>query len=42
LFAYGGRDERLLDGVGVNAVIDLREGALEVPSELEAVVFVVL
>jgi len=38
----GGRDEGFLDGVGVDAVIDLRERALEVPAELEAVVFVVL
>ena len=37
-----GREERLLDGVGVDAVVDLGEGALEVPTELEAVVFVVL
>ena len=41
-FGNGGRDERLLDGVGVDAVIDLRERALEVPPELEAVIFVVL
>ncbi len=38
----GGWDEGVLDGVGVDAVIDLGEGALEVPVELEAVVFVVL
>ena len=38
----GGRDERLLDGVGVDAVVDLGEGALEVPLQLEAVVFLVL
>ncbi len=38
----GGGNERLLDGVGMDAVVDLGEGALEVPAELEAVVFVVL
>ena len=38
----GGRDERVFDGIGVDAVIDLGEGALEVPIELEAVVFLVL
>jgi len=38
----GGRDERFFDGVGVDAVVDPGEGALEVPAELEAVVFVVL
>lgn len=38
----GGRQERLLDRVGVDAVVDLGEGALEIPPELEAVVFVVL
>ena len=37
-----GRDERFLDGVGVDAVIDLGEGSLEIPAELEAVVFLVL
>jgi len=37
----GGRDEGFFDGVGVDAVIDLRESALKVPAELEAVVFVV-
>ena len=30
----GGRDERILDRVGVDAVVDLGEGALEVPTEL--------
>ncbi len=38
----GRRDERLFDGVGVDAVIDLGERALEIPPELEPVVFVVL
>ena len=38
----GGRNERFLDRIGVDAVVDLREGALEVPIELQAVVFVVL
>ena len=38
----GGRDECFFDGIGVDAVIDLGEGALEVPVKLEAVVFVVL
>ena len=38
----GWRDERFLDRVGVDAVVDLGEGALEVPIELEPVVFVIL
>lgn len=38
----GRRDEGVLDGVSVDAVVDLGEGALEVPIELEAVVFLVL
>jgi hypothetical protein len=38
----GGGDEGFLDGVGVDAVIDLGQGALEVPFQPEAVVFVVL
>jgi len=38
----GGGNERLLDGVCVDAVVDLGESALEVPVELEAVVFLVL
>ena len=37
-----GRDEGVLDGVGVDAGVDLGEGALKVPIELQAVVFVVL
>ena len=37
-----GRDEPFLDRVGVDAVVDLGEGALEVPFELEAVAFLVL
>ena len=37
----GGRDEGFLYRIGVDAVIDLGEGALEVPTELEAVVFFV-
>ena len=36
-----GRDEGVLDGVGVDAVVDLGEGALEVPIQLEVVIFVV-
>jgi len=36
------RDERLFDGGGVDAVVDLGERALEIPIELEAAVFVVL
>ncbi len=36
------RDEGVLYRVGVDAVIDLCEGALEIPTELEAVVFFVL
>lgn len=39
--AYGDRDQRRLDGIGVDAVIDLGEGALEASPELEAVVFVI-
>jgi len=35
-------DESVLDGVGMIAVVDLGEGALEVPIELQAVIFVVL
>ena len=38
----GGWDERLLDGIGVDAVVDLGEGALEVPIELETVILVIL
>jgi hypothetical protein len=38
----GGRDERLLDGIGVDAVVDLGEGALEVPIELETVILLIL
>lgn len=37
----GGRDERFLDGIRVDAVVDLGEGALEVPLELEAVIFII-
>ena len=37
----GWRDEGFLDRVGMNAVVDLGEGALEVPIQLEAVIFVV-
>jgi hypothetical protein len=36
------RDKGVPDGVGVDAVVDLGEGALEIPIELEAVVLVVL
>lgn len=36
------RQECFFDGVGVDAVVNLCEGPLEVPAELEAVVFVVL
>lgn len=38
----GGREEGLLDGVGVDPVVDLGERALEVPAELETVVLVIL
>ena len=38
----GRRKEGLLDGVGVDAVIDFGEGALEIPIQLQAVVFIVL
>jgi hypothetical protein len=38
----GGRDKGLFDGVGVDAVVDLGQGALEVPAQLQAVVFLVL
>ena len=41
-FGDGRRNEGVLDGVGVDAVVDLGEGALEVPIELEPVVFVIL
>ena len=37
----GGRDKRLFDGIGMNAIVDLGEGALEIPTELEALVFIV-
>ena len=36
------RDEGVLDGIRVDAVVDLGEGVLGVPIEFEAVVFVVL
>src|SRR3990167_9113035 len=36
------RKQRLLDGIGVDSVVDLGKGALEIPPELEAVVFRVL
>ena len=36
-----GRDEGIADGVGVDAIVDLGQGALKVPIELQAVVFVV-
>lgn len=42
LFRDGRRDELLFDRVGVDAVIDFGQCALEVPIELEAVVFLVL
>ena len=42
LFRDARRYERLFDGIGVDAVVDLGEGALEIPAELETVVFVVL
>ena len=38
----GGRDEGVLDGIGVDAVVDLGEGALKIPIELEPVIFLVL
>lgn len=38
----GRRDEGVLDGVGVDAVVDLGKSALEVPIEFESVVFLVL
>lgn len=38
----GGWEECFFDGIGVDAVVDLGEGALEVPIQLEAVVFLVL
>ena len=37
-----GGNEVCLDGVGVDAVVELGQGALEVPREREAAVFVVL
>ena len=39
-FGDGGRDERIADGVGMDAIVDFRQSALEVPIEFEAVVFV--
>ena len=36
------RNECLFDGVGVDGVVDLGEGPLELPTEFETVVFVVL
>ena len=42
LFVHAGRDESLLDLIGMDAVIDLGEDALEVSVKLKAVVFVVL
>lgn len=41
-FGDRGWEKRLLDGVGVDAVINFGQGALEVPAEFEPVVFVVL
>ncbi len=41
-FGDGGWDECFLDRVGVDAVVDFGERALEIPTELKAVVFVVL
>jgi hypothetical protein len=41
-FGDGGRDEGVLDGIGMDSVIDLGEGALEIPTELESVIFVIL
>jgi hypothetical protein len=37
-----GRDKRLFDGVGVDAVVDLGQRPLEVPAGLQAVVLLVL
>ena len=37
-----GRDERVFNGVRVDAIIDLGEGALEIPINFEAVVFFIL
>ena len=37
-----GGDQVCLDGVGVDAVVDLGEGPLEVPAQLQAVVLRVL
>ena len=41
-FGDGGWDACFLDRVGVDAVVDFGELALEIPTELKAVVFVVL
>ncbi len=38
----GRRHQGLLDGISMDAVVDLGEGALEAPAELEMVVFIVL
>ncbi len=41
-FGDGGGNEGFLDRIGVDAVVDLGQSALQVPAELEAVAFVVL
>ena len=37
-----GRDEVRLDGIGVNAVVELGKGAIEIPREGKSAVFVLL
>ena len=39
IFVDGGWDKRLFDSVGMDAVVDLCKGALEIPSEMEAFIF---
>jgi hypothetical protein len=39
---HGRRDEAFLDGIGVDAVVELGEGAVEVPGQREAAVLVLL
>ena len=38
-FGDGGRDQGVFDGIGVDAVVDFGEGALQAPAQLEALVF---
>ena len=42
LFCDSRRNERVPDGIGVDAVVDLGQGALEIPTELEPVVLFIM